>query len=355
MTVYSIPLVPCLANIPGTNFSKSERDILISKAWFKILENGECKIPNDVLIGTFPDMKINFFEQPRGNIFEKFKNKSQYPHFAIYQELIHCEIVIDDRNWNTVMPEYSSHDLRQKERTIRLATETFVWLLKLRGFQYFHTPIMLRGTSIKDIWDTKNNSIEILPLYHKPMSAPLSVSVAEFGRDYLFPEDIDWVLKNHLNLYNLFYEAKNFQAVANALKHLTTDVETEVAMITIWAAIEHIVKPTTNIRQTISKRCAMILYDRNIHPDMNLSDIYREIIAFYDFRCDIVHGNKPLIKNYDTPSNKDLKRLDGFQGSFNLFRLLIMEIIERGRFYEREELDLFEEKFDELQRISENQ
>ena len=83
MTVYSIPLVPCLANIPGTNFSKSERDILISKAWFKILENGEFKIPNDVLIGTFPDMKINFFEQPRGNIFEKFEISNK---FEIYAE-----------------------------------------------------------------------------------------------------------------------------------------------------------------------------------------------------------------------------------------------------------------------------
>lgn len=353
MTVYSIPLVPCLVNIPGTNFSKSERDVLISKAWFKILENGEIKIPNDVHIGTFPDMKINFFEQPRGNIFEKFKNKSKYPHFAIYQESIHCEIMIDDKNWHTVMPKYSNHNLQEKENTIRLVTETFIWLLKLRGFQYFHTPIMLKGTSIKDIWNSKNNSIEILPLYHKPMSAPLSVSLAKFGRDYLLPEDIEWVLENHLNLYNLFYEAKNFQAVANALKHLTTDLEMEVAMITIWAGIEHIVKPTTKIRQSISKRSAMILYERNVHPDMDLRDLYREIIAFYDFRCDVVHGNKPMIENYGKPSKKDLRRLDGFQGSFNLFRLLIMGIIERGNFYEKGELDLFEEKFEELQKKSE--
>ena len=260
--------------------------------------------------------------------------------------------MIDDKNWHTAMPEYSSHNLREKENTIRLVTETFIWLLKLRGFQYFHTPIMLKGTSIKDIWNSKNNSIEILPLYHKPMSSPLSVYNAEFGRDYLFPEDIEWILKNHLNLYNLFYEAKNFQAVANVLKHLTTDLEMEVAMITIWAGIEHIVKPNreTGIRQSISKRSAMILHDRNVHPDMQLEDIYREVLAFYDYRCDVVHGNKPMMKSYVNPSKKDLKRLDGYQGSFNVFRLLMIEIIERGCFYEKEELVSFEEKFEELQK-----
>ena len=303
-------------------------------------------------IPAFYNMSILTFSDPRGGVFEKF-DPDEYPHFAIYQKLIHCEIVVDDKNWSALMPDYSGHDESARFTTIRLAIETFIWLLKLRGFHHFHTPIMLEGSSVRDLRSAEDGSVRIHSLYHRPMSVPMSSMFAAFGSDSITPEDLEWTLENHLTLYNLFYESKNFQAVANALRNLSTDVEVETKMGILWAAIEHIVKPgRDSIRQSISKRAAMLLHGRGAHPGMDPEMIYKEVRAFYDYRCDVVHGIRPLIGDWNSisrgnVSEEDRRSIDVMQGTFNVFRLLFIGIIERGSFYEKEELEILQKRYDD--------
>ena len=180
----------------------------------------------------------------------------------------------------------------------------------------------------------------------------MSSTMATFGNSSLTLEDLQWVFENHHRLYDMFYEAQNFTPVANVLRNLSTDVEVETLMAILWAGIEFIVKPPSPIRQSISRRISVILHDMRVLPGATMLDISQEIMNFYDYRCDVVHGNRPMISDWNSMrnghiNNDDFRGLDALQGTFNVFRLLFIGVIERGGFFSKEELIELEKKFHE--------
>ena len=350
MTVYSVPLVPILANTPGANFGME----MMMKSTFNIIDKDKKRYGTyEFIIETFPGLKIITFDRPRGNVSQKFKSMRQYPHFSIYQELIICEIIVDDQNWHEKIPIYSELSRDKKNVFVRNVIGSLVWMMKIRGFTWFHTPILLKGSSVKDLQNAKEKSVEIQALHHKPMSVPI-VPWSNLNRESLRMEDMEWIQENHIKLFRLIENGEDYMAVWNILQHLTTDLELEIRLISLWAAIENIVKPKAPIRQSISKRIAMICnQDLEMRVGKDPKEIYKEVKELYDYRCDVVHGNRPLIENLEgflrgSLTEKDAKRMDGFSRTFNVFKLLLMGIIERGSFYEKRELDLFEEKFEKL-------
>ena len=349
MTVYSVPLVPILANTPGENLGME----MMMKSTFNIIDKDKKRYgTHEFIIETFPGLKIITFDRPRGNVSQKFKSMRQYPHFSIYQGLIICEIIVDDQNWHEKIPIYSELSRDEKITFVRNVIDSLVWMMKIRGFTWFHTPILLKGSSVKYLQNAKEKSVEIQAVHHKPMSIPIA-PWSNLNRESLRMEDMEWIQENHIKLFRLIENGEDYTAVWNILQHLTTDLELEIRLISLWAAIENIVKPKAPIRQSISKRIAMIDQDLASRVGIDPKESYKEMKELYDYRCDVVHGNRPLIENLEalnrgSLSEKDTKRMDGFNRTFHVFKLLLMGIIERGSFYEKRELDLFEEKFEEL-------
>ena len=326
---------------------------MMMKSTFNIIDKDKKRYGTyEFIIETFPGLKIITLDHPRGNVSQKFKSMSQYPHFSIYQGLIICEIIVDDQNWHEKIPIYSELSRDGKITFVTNVIGSLVWMMKIRGFTWFHTPILLKGSSVKDLQNAKEKSVEIQALHHKPMSVPI-VPWSNLNRESLRMEDMEWIQENHIKLFRLIENGEDYTAVWNILQHLTTDLELEIRLISLWAAIENIVKPKAPIRQSISKRIAMINQDLAGRVGIDPKESYKEMKELYDYRCDVVHGNRPLIENLEalnrgSLTEKDIKRMDGLSRTFHVFKLLLMGIIERGSFYEKRELDLFEEKFEEL-------
>ena len=326
---------------------------MMEKSTFNIIDKNKKRYGTDeFIIETFPGLKIITFDYPRGNVSQKFKSMRQYPHFSIYQGLIICEIIVDDQNWHEKIPIYSELSRDEKITFVRKVIDSLVWMMKMRGFTWFHTPILLKGSSVKYLQNAKEKSVEIQAVHHKPMSIPIA-PWSNLNRESLRMEDMEWIQENHIKLFRLIENGEDYTAVWNILQHLTTDLELEIRLISLWAAIENIVKPKAPIRQSISKRIAMIDQDLASRVGIDPKEIYKEVKELYDYRCDVVHGNRPLIENLEalnrgSLTEKDTKRMEGFSRTFHVFKLLLMGIIERGSFYEKRELDLFEEKFEEL-------
>ena len=122
-----------------------------------------------------------------------------------------------------------------------------------------------------------------------------------------------------------------------------------VQLVQIWAGIEFIVRSKGSVRKSIRSRCAMLL--RNTEKEQE--ELCELIDTLYDFRCDLVHGNKSFeLKEYQDGLPGDGKKVSGktrhLFDSYDILRELVKMVIEDGEMPDKKELEELQSEFESV-------
>ena len=384
MTVYSFPWVPIQANAPTSGIPNLEppSGTVLEGKFDRAIFNMDGLKPNPD--GTpydlqFPD-RISRVEDGFGtwklegfsiravnpsktrNVYSKFRNSStrpsQYPNFAIYQELIRCELVIDGdllgssmeklvKNWGEPGDKMWS-ELDEWERTSEIIAQAqlFHHLVHLRGFLGFHTPLMLIGTTVGELASAPDDSVSMIALNHRPMAHNMIPT-----KSHLSEDDVRWILRHHNHSAVFFDQIKVMKPVSVALNSLVSDLDPIVVLATMWSALESLVRsPSFETRQSMAKRLAIIISDRGIQDK---EEIFREVLDLWKHRCAVIHGKSSLAdvnilesKSQGTVSDRHKEEINVLERTIDLFRVTCQIMIEKGVPFSKDELVEMQERFD---------
>jgi len=343
MTLYSFPWVPILANSPMKSGTVPDPELIMQSVF-----NVEGVSAPHIPIETFlPGISINTF-RPIGGVVKKFRI-SDYPHFAVYQEVTMCELVIDDSEWGQILDGYNDSKEWEKLTTVIVVADTFHFLNYLRGFTRFHTPIALIGSSMKELSNAADGSIKICPLRHRPMSHNMQLRY----KVALSKEDFQWIIDNHLSLYQILHKTETIQPISVALRSLVTDDEPVTALTIFWTALECLTKsPSSGTRQALAKRIAMIITENHGGDPHSVAKAVKKL---WQKRNDAVHGNKNMIslntlKIHDNEigiSETEEMEIQHLLDTIEIFRKIMSICIERGSFFDETELENLQKRYDE--------
>lgn len=318
---------------------------LIMQSVFNIEGLSAPHIPIETFL---PGISINTFH-PIGGVRKKFRLFSDYPHFAVYQEVTMCELVIDDSEWGQILDGYKDSKEWEKLTTVIAVADTFHFLFYLMGFTRFHTPIALIGSSMKELSNAADGSVKIVPIRHRPMSHNMQLRYKET----LSKEDFQWIIENHLSLYQIFHKTETIQPISVALRSLVTDDEPVTVLTIFWTALECLTKsPSFETRQALAKRIAMIITENHGGDPHSVAKAVKKL---WKKRNDVVHGNKDFISlnvlkirdneiGINEIEEKEIKHL---LDTIEIFRKIMLICIERGSFYDEVELENLQKRYDD--------
>jgi hypothetical protein len=282
-----------------------------------------------------------------------FKDQiNAYGKFAPFRFNFCCELITCEEDWTDIVideggQKFDSLDPNERFKIITNVANAIILLIRLRGMTNFTIPIELTGSTFKEL-NQKSRSVElrsrftqsIIDFIPGPNPHPL----------LLEKEDISWI-NDHLG-----HAAElNSNGGLNFIHDLYDSLHfpnPSVQLTLIWSGIESIVKSKSpGTRHSIKSRCAMLLRISQKERE----DIFRKVGKLYDFRCDIIHGNKTfsmLESIRDYKENEEEVSVEGntklLYESYDILRELVVKIIEDKEFPIKTELDKMQNEFDEL-------
>lgn len=341
MTVYSFMMTGIRGNRPLDPEFKAE--YMFDS--FLTVEGNDDPI---ISVPTFPDVFFCPF-LPKGSTVDKFVNQWDYPHFAIHLPNTFCELVIDDSRWGDpeFMPDYASHNEREKWDTVKTVASSLIIALRLCHYNRFINSMVLVGSTLNNLHLAPDKSIKLYPFH--PISHPMCPFMEDISRSKitLTNDDFKQVIATHLKLYKLMYTA-DFEPVTIALGEYYNDSHPRTKMVIIWSGIECLVKPpSVGIRKALKTRISMILgKDRE-----DKTRIFKKVAKLYDTRCHATHGKafakidyskKPTEVNIQ---DETIEHLGAMMDSYEILEELLWKMIHNERMYDNEELELMQEEF----------
>ena len=286
-------------------------------------------------IGRFTFQPVNPFNHNL-NVADAFKDEEDYGRYAPFRTRLVAELTTCEKDWeNEVIGNERFTDLDSKARFNLIAafSSDIILLLRLRGFTNFITPFDITGSTFQEL-SGKSKSVKL--------NVRLVQSLTDFipapNQNLIFPgmDDFEWIEKNTLTINQLNREGRmNFiHDVYDVLNFPNVSVQ----VMAIWSGIESIILSEGRVRESIKSRCAMILEE----DEEKQKSRFKRIGELYDFRCKVIHGNENFNLLTVIEESESTKK---FCESYQLLTDLLLKVLERGRFWTREELREIQEKY----------
>lgn len=279
------------------------------------------------------------------NVADAFK-KEDYGKYAPFRTKLMAELTTCEEDWvNEVIGNERFKDLDSEARfnLISAFSSDIILLLRLRGFTNFITPFDITGSTFKEL-SGKSGSVELnvrsvqsmIDFLPSPNPNPILPEMADF----------EWIKNNILTINQLNRDGRmNFiHDVYDVLNFPNMSVQ----LMAIWSGIESIILSEGRVRESIKSRCAMILEE----DEEKQKSRFKRIGKLYDFRCKVIHGNEnfnmlSIIEDFDLSA--DVPKFSGntqkFYESYQLLTDLLLKVLERGKFWTREELREIQENY----------
>jgi len=334
---------------------KNRRDKLTHSIGFSFTSEAVYHFHHTYEIGLFklqpiiPLLKETIFIANTDGVLDAFKDRDDYGKYAPFRSNFCCELTTCEEDWKNLVVDdkgltFNSLESSEKLNFITKIASAIILLLRLKGMTYFTTPIELSGTTFQEL-SQKNKSVE--------MRTRFTQSIIDFIPNpnpdprKLVDEDFVWINENHhalgtlnengrMNFFHDLYDSLHFPNVS-------------VQLTLIWSGIESIVKSDhTGTRHSIKSRCAMILGGTREEQ----RDIFNKVGKLYNFRCDVIHGNKEFsMLNYMNDFEEDdggFKPIGGAKklcDSYQILTDLLLKVIDDGKFPTKSELKSMQNQY----------
>ena len=292
-------------------------------------------------IGLFKFQPVNPIIVNLGGTVDAFSNMEDYGIYAPFRLNLLAELTTCEKDWEHVMiDDVRFIDLESEDRRNLISnfSSDIILLLKIRGLTNFTTPFDITGSTFQDL-RSKSKTVEL-----RVRSVQ---SLIEFipgpNPNPRLPEDdvFQWIEENcsainrlngdgRMNFIHDIYDTLNFPNMS-------------VQLMSIWAGIESIIlSETPGTRKSIKSRCAIILEDEVEKQNST----FKRIGELYDFRCEVIHGKKNFdmlshIEDFDLST--EVPKIEGentkkLYESYQILTELLLKVLEKGRFWTRDEL-----------------
>lgn len=299
-------------------------------------------------IGLFKFQPVNPIIGNLGGTVDAFSNMEDYGKYAPFRLNLLAELTTCEMDWeHIIVDDERFTDLESEDRRnlISKFSSDIILLLKIRGLTNFTTPFDITGSTFQDL-RSKSKTVEL-----RVRSAQ---SLIEFipspNPNPRLPgaDDFQWIEENcsiinqlnrdgRMNFIHDIYDTLNFPNMS-------------VQLISIWSGIESIIlSETPGTRKSIKSRCAMILEDEVEKQKSR----FKRIGKLYDFRCEVIHGKKNFdilshIEDFDLST--EVPKIEGentkkLYESYQILTELLLKVLEKGRFWTRNELREIQKKF----------
>jgi len=283
------------------------------------------------------------------DVLEKFRVRENYGKFAPFRNQICCELVTNEDDWaelreNGTSVKFSKLASQDRLSIIQGYADAIILLMRIRGMTHFTVPVELSGSTFQKLRFSKNRSVSSRFRLTQALIDPI------FGPNppkLLMDEDFDWISKHIQNLMQLS-ETGRFTFLHDVFDTLNYP-NPAVQLVQVWAGIESIVKSKSpGTRRSIRARCAMLLRD----TEKEQWKLYKKMGKLYDFRCNVVHGNKEFsIKEWmndlspeGSVKGKTMKLFD----SFEILKELMVKVIQDGEMPSKKKLEKMQNEFERV-------
>ena len=323
------------------------RDIVTHSTGFVFFEP-MFQLKESFQIGLFSFQPVLPILQTQ-NVADSFRKMSDYGKYAPFVLNLGAELTTCEKDWGEVMIDGERfNDLEPEDRAKLIAqfSSDIILLLRLRGLTNFTTPFTIVGSTLQNLRG-KSGTVEL--------SVRHSQSLIEFmpspNPNPRLPEknDFRWIEEQipimnklnrdgRMNFIHDIYDGLNYPNVS-------------IQLMSIWSGIESVIlSETLGTRKSIQSRCAMILEDEPEKRKLK----FKRVGDLYNFRCEVIHGNAKdfnllsHIQDFDlstgTPEiiGENTKML---YESYELLTQLLLKVLERGDFWNREELRKLQDDF----------
>lgn len=298
-----------------------------------------------IQIGRFTFQPVNPFNDNL-NVSEAFKDVEDYGKYAPFRTRLVAELTTCEKDWeNEVIGNERFTDLDYKARFNLIAafSSDIILLLRLRGFTNFITPFDITGSTFQEL-NGKSKSVELnvrsvqslINFIPTPNPTPILPQM----------DDFEWIENNILTINQLNRDGRmNFiHDVYDVLNFPNMSVQ----LMAIWSGIESIILSEGKVRESIKSRCAMILEE----DEEKQKSRFKRIGKLYDFRCKVIHGDEnfnmlSIIEDFDLSADgpKFSGNTQKLYESYQLLTDLLLKVLERGKFWTREELREIQDKY----------
>ena len=300
-------------------------------------------------IGRFTFQPVNPLNHNL-NVSKAFKDGEDYGKYAPFRTRLVAELTTCEKDWeNEVIGNERFTDLDDEARFNLIAafSSDIILLLRLRGFTNFITPFDITGSTFQEL-SGKSKSVELNVRSVQSLIDFLPTPNPTPNPTPILPQmdDFEWIENNILTINQLNRDGRiNFiHDVYDVLNFPNMSVQ----LMAIWSGIESIILSEGKVRESIKSRCAMILEE----DEEKQKSRFKRIDKLYDFRCKVIHGNEnfnmlSIIEDFD-PSADGPKFSGNTQKLYESYQLLtdlLLKVLERGKFWTREELREIQENY----------
>lgn len=281
------------------------------------------------------------------NVADAFEYPEDYGKYAPFRTRLVAELTTCEKDWENVVignERFTDLDSKARFKLIVAFSSNIILLLRLRGFTNFITPFDITGSTFQEL-SRKSGTVEL--------NVRSVQSLIDFlptpNLNPILPQmdDFEWIENNILTINQLNRDGRmNF---IHDLYDVLNFPNLSVQFMAIWSGIESIIlSESDGVRKSIQSRCAMILEG----DEEKQKSRFKRIGKLYEFRCKVIHGNENfdmLSINEDVDMSDEVPKISGnaqkFYESYQLLTDLLLKVLERGRFWTREELREIQDKY----------
>ena len=303
---------------------------------------------NSIQIGPYFRLQPVIPKRDLYDVFEKFENPEDYGKFAPFRDQICCELVADEADWASLRGEAAEvfSELPADERLdiITGHANAIILLMRLCGMTHFTVPLELSESTFQNLRFQEKKSVSIRFRFSQAVIYPI---IGPNAPKLLDEQDIAWITDNHLKVMKMDSSGKF--TFLHDLFEILNFPNPSIQLVQIWAGIESIVKSQPKrTKHSIRARCAMFLCETK----KERQELYDALGPLYNFRCDVVHGNKSFSMKEWLEGFED-QRVTGktkklFE-SFTILKRLMIKVIEAGEMPTRKKLLALQSEFEEME------